>query len=668
MIRCAGFFLRASPDNTSMSGEWIWIATWTAAAGAAAVGAAVVAWRDPGHPRRAWTLAAVAVTVLLGGAWLIRFRGDASALWLTAHVTTALALLWAGAMALLAWADPRGRAAREISAGLGLVALLCGVIAAVLLAYWAAFEIVLRFVEFGRWSGRRSTIPAAGLLDLAGLWAACLLARRANREASLVTVLFWLSGFAVIWAGLLHDPARSVPAGASGAVRIVYTDGPIFVLLGAAVVTAVFVGLRRAGEIRRRRRAWPDRLADLTTPAPAWPGFRLSVGVVGALVLAVGCVTVARPETIVATGLAGVALLLLTAETYSINLAETAAALISVCVVGAFVGAVRLVAAVLDVPVSSDVQTLEDFPEILRRMLFGLAAMTWFWHWLANVWVQQLDDGRAWTTAGRMIPVGRHVGYMAASVGVLIGLYMAAWPGLGLSVDPDDGRWAWCVGLLGLGSLTLATAGAALRTRRSTLGWMSVLSVLAVITFVHFRSEGSLWHAQATRHGPLLLAGAAIVTGLAPRAIRLSSGNPYREILHLTGIVLLPMLAMILILVMEDSELAGRWIIWAALGVLAVWYVALSRVPQLRELLWIGLALANLGGLAAWRQHGVPAGLLAGAIGGQVLLSGLILTGTYWRDLGSSGPRTLAAAASVMAGLAAALAAAVAAGQSAIGP
>ncbi|MCB9849669.1 MAG: hypothetical protein H6817_03095 [Phycisphaerales bacterium] len=41
-------------------------------------------------------------------------------------------------------------------------------------------------------------------------------------------------------------------------------------------------------------------------------------------------------------------------------------------------------------------------------LLFACTIMAALWSWLAEVWNQQLDNGNAWTVAGRLIPFMRH--------------------------------------------------------------------------------------------------------------------------------------------------------------------------------------------------------------------------------------------------------------------
>jgi hypothetical protein len=74
--------------------------------------------------------------------------------------------------------------------------------------------------------------------------------------------------------------------------------------------------------------------------------------------------------------------------------------------------------------------------------LLGLVLAGSYLVWLARFWNQQLLDGRAWTTAGRLIPASRRLGYMASS-----GAVAAAIAGLATGAFAEQSAW--------LGALTL---------------------------------------------------------------------------------------------------------------------------------------------------------------------------------------------------------------------
>lgn len=91
----------------------------------------------------------------------------------------------------------------------------------------------------------------------------------------------------------------------------------------------------------------------------------------------------------------------------------------------------------------------------------GLGFATVHYAWLSRFWRQQLDDGRAWTTAGRLIPAVRAIAVTLAWLTLIAGLtaplefhspaaiaFSTAAPALA----------AFCLGRLGISALTLLSA------------------------------------------------------------------------------------------------------------------------------------------------------------------------------------------------------------------
>ncbi len=85
-------------------------------------------------------------------------------------------------------------------------------------------------------------------------------------------------------------------------------------------------------------------------------------------------------------------------------------------------------------------------PESPARGPLGLALAGLLMLWLARFWSQQLNDGRPWTTAGRLIPVARRVS--VALVGVQI-VWALTWL-LSIAQPPTMGGWPIAATLLTL--------------------------------------------------------------------------------------------------------------------------------------------------------------------------------------------------------------------------
>ncbi len=71
--------------------------------------------------------------------------------------------------------------------------------------------------------------------------------------------------------------------------------------------------------------------------------------------------------------------------------------------------------------------------------LLGMAVAGGYMLWLARFWNQQLQDGRPWTTAGRLIPIARRLSYaVAAGQAFFVALWLFSDPGGRIGSD-----WQW---------------------------------------------------------------------------------------------------------------------------------------------------------------------------------------------------------------------------------
>lgn len=195
---------------------------------------------------------------------------------------------------------------------------------------------------------------------------------------------------------------------------------------GASALLAVIhaaAGLRVTG--RRYRLAWtePDRLCSAAPPPPQALSAALAVvGLVGGLLLVTPVTGEWHSPLVAGSGLAagaylaGGALLRSLPGRWSVATAAAGAAFITIgtCSLGrAALGAAEW-----------------------NGLILGCAATAAVWTWLSRVWLQQLDAGRAWTAAGRIIPLTRH---FAAGAG-LLGVFASIW--ILPSSSPDRGRFS----------------------------------------------------------------------------------------------------------------------------------------------------------------------------------------------------------------------------------
>ncbi len=219
---------------------------------------------------------------------------------------------------------------------------------------------------------------------------------------------------------------------------------------------------------RRRRRSWPDGLAVLTADLPRWPGLRPAAGVIGLLALVLAFCTAGSFPPILATFVAAVTCLGLAHRRWSTVLAVLGLLLLTTA-------AFLVLPAVL-------AWRIGQFPQgTAAAGLVGLAFATWLWQWLAVVWRQQLDNGRAWTTAGRLIPAARAVGGATAVAGAVLALCVLLHLLLGEAGAQQAGiRWAGAVGTLAL------SAAAAWSARAGGGRWLRGLGVFFLIVFHGF--------------------------------------------------------------------------------------------------------------------------------------------------------------------------------------
>ncbi len=510
---------------------------------------------------------------VLGSLWALQWpaaRGPA----LLVHASAGLCLAWSllglvlnlkqcGAMADVP--SLHSSVPGDWEAAARIAALSLGLLAFILMAFHAVMETLLRmlYVPF------TLDIWASGMVDLGLLGGALVLARVPTGDRRLITALFWLAIFAGLWMALRVPPYRAMVTRGILTPPVATNWSALFMVWSAAAIGA-FALADSWLEHRWRVSAWPAELWKLTSPLPAWPGFRYSAGVMAVVVLGLGCVHVARFWTPAPAFVAGAAMLALVKRKWNENLADVGLALITL-------GVVSLLTVWRPEPRSDS----EYFTEIFNRVIIGLAIMIAFWHWLANVWVQQLDDGRAWTTSGRLIHTARRVGFLLTATAVLVGITLATWPLLE-HAGPDNSSWRWAWGLTGYALLIMALAFSALITGKQTLAWMSLLAAVSGWIFLLSRIRGQAFGLWWAMHWPLALAGLAAAALLLAETIRRTRRwIPFWEPLYLSGVLGLPVLAIMGVSFVEQLHLP-RWVPAATFGSLAGVYLLAACLPGRR--------------------------------------------------------------------------------------
>lgn len=507
---------------------------------------------------------------------------------LIAHACAWLCLVWTLAAYLTAQA--RGDALKpgrtqDLIDVLYMGGVVTGLVTVLIMLFAAVTEIIFRTVWFRFEHTLQLEIWPSGFFDLAAIACALIVGWRRARNQELVTALFWVLILASAWLSFQIPATRPVTAEGVQPVRLTDWAG-VFMLL-AAGVTALFTivaGIRRR---RHRQRAWPDALWLLTEPPAPWPGFHYSAGIVSVAVLLLGCPHLLLPWTGLAAIMAGVSVLTLAHRHWNENLADAGLALITLAVTS-------LVTLPFGRP---DAWTPVAWASLFNQVLLGLALMTGVWYWLSKVWEQQLNEGEAWTTTGRLVRTSQRVGYLVGSFAVLVSLHLSFWPRFPavLDLDASPGRWAWALSANVI--LILMLTFAARRTRRATVGWLVLFTVASVGMFAVVRTPHAWLGKTWTQHWQMIL---AIVACLMILLARLVSSRPnwqaFWEPAYLTGIFVAPMASIAGLVAAQSSPFQSMTI--------------LPPLPTL-TFAWLGLAYLLAAVMLGPRQFYTVAALCA---------------------------------------------------------
>jgi hypothetical protein len=449
---------------------------------AAAVAAAVARDRMPAG--LAW--AAFAWLTSLAGGWTLICVAGVPARHVPevlSHTAAALAAWWMLAAGLTRrWPDrwaAEARAAFIMTAATAATAsLILLTYSAVGVTYWRltqTLDIVPIYVPSTAWQG---------LIDIALLIGAAQLSRLARRWTGLPVAMLWLVLFAGTWWGLMLPPAPALTMGRwpGWLTWLVWMQTAWSWTLLAAVLTWVW----RVWRVQER--AWPGSLGSLVRVSRPWPGLEPTVTAIGYVLLPLGLWhafstgadghQIARVTTWdMAAGALGLSIYI--GWRWSRTVAELALSLWTLALAAS--------AATTAQEITRSRSSIERLPVVHTGVLAGLTAATLLWFWLAGVWRQQLRDGRAWTTAGRLIPLVVRVGFLAGALAVLVGAKLALWPGM--TYGSADNSWT----RLTIGSTTYALlmgtcAYAASRVyKQPTMWWLTGLAAAAWGLFLWLR-------------------------------------------------------------------------------------------------------------------------------------------------------------------------------------
>lgn len=439
----------------------------------------------------AWALAANVATIL--GAWALWSILDRSDPLVTSRrVAASAAVFWAVIAWVLRWRSGELGRVRVSDAGVVVAQFMC--LAACLYdvgisIYYLAPQLGLAFVQTISYTYLVDTqwffVDHAGALDLAAVAVACLIVTHATRSGALMMPFAWALVLAITWQCLVIRPVIPRDQRLTGEMIGHPSLWLLATVVSYASLLCALVAVEGWSVGRFRAAAMREDLRYLTRPQRRWPGLAGTVLAMGLIICAIATFLLVFPASagaqspritaiIVAltAGVAAVCAFVSGHRTATTRLGDLGFGLMTV----------SLVAVVLSF-LPSEPQRLEDrFPLIFNAMLVGCALATSLWLWLARVWDQQLfSDGRAWTTAGHMIPAARRSSFLAASVGALFAVQMGIWP---LSTPLDDNTLPRL--LFGAGGIVLLIAVVVrgyLQTRWPAFRSLIMLSGFALLVF-----------------------------------------------------------------------------------------------------------------------------------------------------------------------------------------
>ena len=370
-----------------------------------------------------------------------------------------------------------------------VAALLFGVVPAVVLSV----SLVMRMVYVGidlvyatpSYGEGVYGFGAGGLWILGVLFVSCAVGMASTMDRRLFTCALWIAVTIAVWASLLLPAFRPMATG-----RLGRSGSTVALLVSLAVLVAIAAVLTGWIERRRRWRVALSKPDDLVLPPRGWPGLRQSCGVIAVTVILLVCYHLVVPVAIgpggfgvtslVVAGSAAVgawAIFLIVSRTWSGNLADAAMGLTSLA----------LCAFAVSLVPSRPVVLAERYPMIFSAMIIGFALATALWTWLSLVWEQQLNSGRPWTTAGRLIPRAKRFAFLNAAMALVVGMLLAVWPRLRGISTTDDEYGQVTAGLAANLFLLLVILWSSRRLKRLPIYILTVVSVLSTAGFILVR-------------------------------------------------------------------------------------------------------------------------------------------------------------------------------------
>lgn len=529
----------------------------------------------------------------------------------TASVSTTLAVLaavWSLAATLTRRRDQRatlvGRS--PISPAFAAWALVCGVIAAAITAYVMLAITTSRLLDAGR---------LVDLLPLTAIWNIILL---------LLATLFWaVSGprprqplaALVLTALLVWCTSLLIPSAVGThrfVARTLLPGQPIWwtwtlhLQLGLGLLLLIAALLQEVHYRRRRGAAWPDRLDDLLAPYSRWPGFIQTEAVIAAAVLLLGVFQIVQPGppswpavvgNALASTIAGTTCMFMTYRRWSANTTGLAIALLTLAAVALACAFPEFYHRRTDATAYA-----ERLPVLYNAALFALALMIAWWSWLARFWDQQLLDGFAWTTSGRMIPYAYRAAFLLAAVAVLVAFQMALWPRRVLPSVEDNSPARMIAGTLAILMLAVVTARNARRLNSSATAAFGLAFVAAALLLLHIRLPAAAWKGWMSQYDTVAYSGLALPMLAAAELLPKTRWRCFAVPLWWVAVVILPGGAMLELLLSPERP-AAEWIRPATFGLLSLVYLLAGSRRHRRAILVLGGVCLLAAATSAYRVY-----------------------------------------------------------------
>lgn len=479
--------------------------------------------------------------------------------------------------------------------------LVCGIATAAVTIYILVLATGLRLATQNLRADNALTWE--GMIVLAGLVPAMLIGAGSTKPKNRTeynpfkqqtTMLLALIVLAVWWTSLMLPSASmsgEVSAGKRWPLQPSWWTWSFQLQAGLAVIITLAAIVQDWRYRKRRKQAWPDRLEDLVQPYDQWPGYIQTEAVIAGAILLLGVYQITRaehwqlPMANALTALAaGVTCLFMTYRRWSANTAGLGMALTTL----AFVALACALTAVFYRPDES-VEYASRIPVRFNAILLALWIMIGWWHWLARFWDQQLLDGVAWTTAGRMIPYAKRTGFLLTAIAVLVAIQMAIWPVRPMSATEDDSTQRLVFGGIAILLLALQSTREARRRDSTPVSALAIVFFITGVAFFFIRLPHSAFRGWIIQYNPAILSALSLPVLALAETLPITKWRSFATPLWFLALLVLP--AWALLQLIPPTRPPAEWLRPTTFAILAGAYVLAGLREHRRAFLVLAAAL-----------------------------------------------------------------------------